>query len=104
MATLGIDFKSVNGRPVGHTDMNCHLVFDIKIDFTRKFSYVAGEHLTEPPDKFPTYASIISCKLVHILFLIAALYNTKVLAADISNSLLSAQCANKGFFKGRAQI
>ena len=97
MAAAGISLKFVNDRPLENTEINCHLVFDVKIDFNRKACYVAGGHLTDLSDNVPTYASVISRKLVRILFLISALYDIKVLAVDISNSFLNSQCAKKVF-------
>ena len=69
------------------------------MDFIRKARYVAGGHLTNLPDNVPTYTSVISCKLLRILFLVAAMYSTEVLGADISNAFLNAQCAEKVCFK-----
>ena len=62
------------------------------MEFTRKAHYVAGENLTDPPDNFPTYVSIVSCGLVRIFFLFASLYDIKVLAEEISITFLNAQC------------
>ena len=69
------------------------------MEFTCKARYVTSGHLTDPPDNVPTYTSVVSCKPVRILFIIAALYNTKVLAADISNNFLNDKCADKVCFK-----
>ena len=68
--------------PVGFTEITCHLIFDVKMDLTRKARYVAGGHLTDPPSS-QTYASVVSRKTVRIAFLIAALNDLKVLAGDI---------------------
>jgi hypothetical protein len=35
--------------PPGYTEITCHMIFDIKMDFTRKARFVAGGHLTDPP-------------------------------------------------------
>ncbi len=35
--------------PPGYQQILCHMVFDIKMDFTRKARYVAGGHVTDPP-------------------------------------------------------
>ena len=32
---------------VGHTKITCHLIFDLKLDMTRKARYVPGEYLTD---------------------------------------------------------
>ena len=34
---------------VGFQEIGCHLIFDVKMDFTRKAQFVAGEHTTEAP-------------------------------------------------------
>ena len=44
--------------PIGNTEITCHLIFDVKIDLTRKARYVAGGHLTDPPSSM-TYASVV---------------------------------------------
>ena len=41
-------------HPVGHQMIPCHIVFDVKMDFTRKARFVAGGHKTQP--ETPTYA------------------------------------------------
>ena len=35
--------------PIGFTKITCHLIFDLKMDLTRKTIYVARGHLTDPP-------------------------------------------------------
>ena len=35
--------------PIGHTEITCHLIFDLKINMTQKAQYVAGVHLTDVP-------------------------------------------------------
>jgi hypothetical protein len=35
--------------PVGSTWIPCHMIFDVKMDLTRKARYVAGGHWTDPP-------------------------------------------------------
>ena len=75
MAAEGISFKCVNDRPVGHTEIDRHLFLNLKMDFTSKDCYVAGGNLTDPMDNVPTYSSAVYRKLIHILFIIAALYN-----------------------------
>ena len=40
---------------IGHQFIKCHIVFDVKIDFTHKARFVAGGHMTEAP------ASLSSC-------------------------------------------
>jgi hypothetical protein len=35
--------------PVRSKEIPCHIVFDVKMDFTRKARFVAGGHVNEPP-------------------------------------------------------
>ena len=34
--------------PIGSTWIPCHMVFDVKVDLTRKARFVAGGHWTDP--------------------------------------------------------
>ena len=83
--------------PVAHTEITCHLIFDIKLDLTRKARYVAGGHLTDVPPSM-TYSTVVSRDTVRIGFLVAALNNLDVLAGDIQNAFLSAPTKEKIFF------
>ncbi len=78
-----------NTIPIGYTKITLHMVFDIKIDFTRKARLVAGGHLTEVPSHL-TYSSVVSRESIRIMFLIAALNDLQVLIADIGNAYLNA--------------
>jgi Reverse transcriptase (RNA-dependent DNA polymerase) len=80
--------------PVGHKKIACHMVFDIKPDFTRKARLVAGGHMTDPPSSM-TYASVVSRESVRIALMIAALNDLDVLAADIGNAYLNARTKEK---------
>lgn len=58
--------------PVGSTWIPCHMVFDVKMDLTRKARFVAGGHWTDPPSQL-TYSTVVSLDSIRIAFLIAAL-------------------------------
>ena len=83
--------------PIGHTQIRCHMIFDVKFDFTRKACFVAGGHLTEPPTSI-TYLTVVSRESVRIAFLMAALNDLDVLAVDIGNVYLNAPCREKVYF------
>jgi len=51
---------------------------------------VAGSHVTDPPTNL-TYSSSVSHDSVHIAFLVAALNDLDILAADIGNMYLNAE-------------
>jgi hypothetical protein len=81
--------------PVGYQQINCHMIFDIKMDFTRKARFVvAGGHTTEAPASM-TYSSVVSRESVRIAFTIAALNDLDILMADIGNAYLNADCREK---------
>lgn len=83
--------------PVGFTEITCHLVFDLKLDMTRKARYVAGGHLTDVPTHM-TYSSVVSRDTVRIGLLVAALNGLELLAGDIQNAFLEAPTKEKIFF------
>ena len=84
--------------PIGHKQIRCHLIFDVKMDFTRKARYVAGGHMTDPPASI-TYSSAVSRESVRIALLIAALNDLDVLSADVGNAYLNAKCREKVWFR-----
>jgi hypothetical protein len=72
----------------------CYLIFDIKMDFTRKARFVAGGHVTDPPSSI-TFASIVSRDSVFLAFLIATLNDLDLLGANIGNTYLNALTSEK---------
>ena len=70
------------------------MVFDIKMDFTRKARLVAGGHVADPP-KSMTYSSVVLRDSIRIVFLVAALNDLDVLAADPRNAYLNAKTKEK---------
>jgi len=89
-----------DGKPPNfHKFIECHMVFDIKIgDLTRKARFVAGGHKSDPP-KDSTYSSVISRDSIRIAFLIAALNDLDILAADVQNAYLNASTKEKVWTK-----
>ena len=83
--------------PPGYKQITCHLIFDVKMDLTRKASYVAGGHLTDPPSSL-TYASVVTRDSVRLGFLIAALNNLDILAGDVQNAYLNVPTKEKVYF------
>ena len=89
--------RRLDSPPVGYTEITCHLIFDVKMDPTRKARYVVGGHLNDPPSSL-TYASVVSHKTVRIAFLIAALNDLRILAGDIQNAYLNAHLKERIYF------
>lgn len=81
---------------LGFQEMKCHMVFDIKMDgkFTRKARLVAGGHMVDA-DVAVTYSSVVSRDSVRIAFLVAALNDCEVYAADVENAYINADTVEK---------
>jgi hypothetical protein len=81
----------------GYQQIKCHLIFDVKMgeNFRRKARFVAGGHTTEVPDSIITYSSVVSRDSVRIALTIAGLNGLQVMACDIQNAYLTADCREK---------
>jgi hypothetical protein len=77
----------------------CHIIFDIKMDFSRKARFVAGGHTTTAPSSM-TYSSVISRDSIRLAFLIAALNDLDIMLCDLENAYLNAPCREKIWFEG----
>ena len=99
MVNVGIAFEVLDrGRaaPVGWKKVTGHLVWDLKMDFTRKARWVLDGHRT--PDPIGSrYAGVVSRDSVRIAFTYAALNDLDVCAADIRNAYLQAPSSQKDF-------
>jgi Reverse transcriptase (RNA-dependent DNA polymerase) len=97
MKNVRIAFELVpDGKkpPPGYQFVGLMMIFDIKMDFTRKARLVARGDLTDTP---PTliYSSVVSRESVRIAFLIAALYDLDVMMFDVGNAYLNAATTEK---------
>ncbi|KAL7569694.1 hypothetical protein ACA910_018563 [Epithemia clementina (nom. ined.)] len=54
--------------PPGYAFIRCHIIFDVKMDFTCKARFVAGGHMTDPLT-MQTYASVVTRKSVCLALL-----------------------------------
>ena len=87
--------KDGDRATINHKQINCHLVFDVKMeDFRRKARLVAGGHMTETP-KCMTYSSVVGRETVRIALTIAALNDLQVKAGDVMNAYVTAPCSKK---------
>ena len=90
MFEVGVAFRILDDHeklPVGYTPSSGHLIWDLKIDFTRKARWVKDGHKT-PDLEDNKYAGVVSRESVRIALTYAALYGIGVLAADIRNTYL----------------
>ena len=90
MLNVGAAFEILDDNskiPVGWTQSSGHLVFDIKMDFTRKARWVKDGHRTPDPE-YSTYAGVVSRDSVRIALTYAALNDIEVTACDIKNAYI----------------
>lgn len=99
MKNVGIAFRILEeGQPPppGYTKSSGHLVFDVKMDFTRKARWVKDGHKTADPET-SSYAGVVSKESIRVLLTHAALHDIPVCAADIRNAYLSAKSSEKHY-------
>jgi len=82
--------------PASYKKATCYIIFDVKMDFTRKARYVLDGHRTEDPQG-STYAGVVSRESVRIAFTYAALNGIDVMAADVLNAYLHAPASEKHY-------
>ena len=90
MLNIGIAFEVFpEGKAAlpGWNKVTGHLVYDVKMDFTRKARWVLDGHITPDPIGY-TYTGVVSRESVRIAFTYAALNGVDVCAADIRNAYL----------------
>ena len=82
--------------PAGWKKASGHLVWDVKMDFTRKARWVLDGH--KMPDLIgSTFAGVVSRESVRIALMYAALNGLQVFAADICNAYLQAPSSQKDY-------
>ena len=97
MNNVKFAFKILENKsniPIGYKYLTTHMIFDVKMDFTRKARLVGGGNLTDEPSSL-TYSSVVSRDSVRIAFTIAALNDLDILAADVGNAYLCAKPREK---------
>jgi hypothetical protein len=80
--------------PVGSKWIKCHMIFNVKMNFTRKARFVAGGHMTDPPSTI-TYSSVVSRDSIRIAFMLASLNGLSLCATNIGNAFLNAEAREK---------
>jgi hypothetical protein len=77
--------------PVGWSKMTGHLIWDVKMDLTRKTRWVLDGHKTPNPIR-STYAGVVCRDCIRIAFTHAAWIGLEDFAADIRNVCLQGLC------------
>ena len=99
MLNVGIAFELLEAgkkAPPGWSKVTGHLVWDVKMDFTRKARWVLDGHKT-PDATTSTFAGVVSRESFRIAFTYTALKNLDVYAADVQNAYLQAPSSRKDY-------
>ena len=97
MANVRPAFEEWEGKesnlPPGYQKIKCHFIFDIKMgeNFRRKARLVAYGNETETPAAL-TYSSVVTRDSVRIALLVASLNELELLACNMQNAYLTADC------------
>ena len=95
--SIAFDFLDHGVKPPpGYTKSSGHLIWDLKMDFTRKARWVKDGHRTPDPTT-SNYAGVVSRESVRIAFTYAALNGLDVFAADVQNAYLQAPTSEKHY-------
>ena len=99
MYNIGVAFEILeDGKtaPAGYTKVSGHLIWSVKMDFTRKARWVLDGHKTPDPVG-SKYAGVVSRESVRIAFTYAALNDLDVCMADIRNAYLQSPTSQKHY-------
>ena len=80
--------------PPNYNHVNLMMIFDVKMDFSRKARLVARGDMTDTPPTL-TYSSVVSRESVRIAFLIAALNDIELMMFYVENAYLNAATSEK---------
>ena len=95
--SIAFDFQDHGVKPPpGYTKSSGHLIWDLKMDFTRKARWVKDGHRTPDPTT-SNYAGVVSRESVRIAFTYAALNGLDVFATDVQNAYLQAPTSEKHY-------
>jgi hypothetical protein len=99
MRNVGAAFEVLEdgkSAPQGWTKASGHIIWVLKMDFTRKARWVLDGHKLPTPEG-STYADAASRESVRIALAYAAVNGLEMCAADIGNAYLQAPSSCKGY-------
>ena len=88
MYNIGVAFEILEdgkSAPAGYTKVSGHLIWSVKMDFTRKARWVLDGHKTPDPVG-SKYAGVVSRESVQVAFTYGALNGLDVCMADFRNA------------------
>ena len=101
ISNVGIAFNILErgeDPPMGYMKVTGHLIFDVKMAFTRKARFVLDGRKTEKPD-ISTYAGVVSRESIRVALTYASLNGLQVYAADIQNAYLQAPSSQRHYIE-----
>ena len=99
MGNVGIAFEILGPNekaPPGWLRSSGHIIFDVKMDFTRKARWVKDGHRT-PDSLTSSYAGVVARDSIRIHLTHAALMGLQVMGGDIRNAYLQAPSSELHF-------
>ena len=97
--------KDILVLPPGYQNITCHMIFDVNMgrNFRRKTRFVTDGHKTKTPAAM-IYFSVVSMDSVWIVLKITSLNGLYVLACDIQNAYLMADCIDQIWVVARTEF
>ena len=81
--------------PEGYKQIPYHFVFDAKYDGRKKSRLVAGGHKAPEVPENEIYSGVVSIETIRVAFVLAAMNNLDVCAADVSTAFLYGKTKEK---------
>ena len=87
--SVALSFLESNEKlPIDTKEIGVHLIFDVKMDLTRKARLVAGGHCTPNPVD-TTYAGVVTHESVCLVLTYATLLGLSIWGADILDTFFT---------------
>jgi hypothetical protein len=80
--------------PQGYQHIKMWIIFDVKMNLTRKARLVAGGHVTKAPP-WDCFSSVASRQSVRLAFMGASLNDLDLVMIDVGNAFVNADCKEK---------
>ena len=90
-----IILEDVEPFPEGYKQIPYHFVFDAKFDGRKKARLVAGGHRAPEVPENEIYSGVVSIETIRVAFVLAAMNNLEVCAADVSTAFLYGKTREK---------
>ena len=90
ISNIGIAFKILDRGetpPPGYKKSSGHIIYTVKMDFTRKARWVKDGHQTTDPESL-SYAGVVLREIIRILLTYAAIHRVPIMAAGVCNAYL----------------